>query len=60
MKEMKNQTVLYATNQHGMKSKNEQSLIVDKKTSDRELISVEEYFDTLRERVNKHYENLQG
>jgi hypothetical protein len=60
MKEMKNQTVLYATNQHGMKSKSEQSLMVDKKTSDRELISVEEYFDTLRERVNKHYENLQG
>ena len=60
MKEMKNQTVLYATNQHSMKRKSEQSLMVDKKTSDRELISVEEYFDTLRERVNKHYENLQG
>ena len=54
MKEMKNQTVLYATNQHGIKSKSEQSLMVEKKTSDRELISVEEYFDTLRERMNKH------
>ena len=50
MKEMKNQTVLYATNQHGMKSKSEQSLMVDKKTSDRELISVEEYQEMMARR----------